>query len=167
MFRVPRFLKSGLVLTCLLFAFSMAGCDKGDAPQIDPADDPARNPTSGLDSALEAQRTSDAFVDALFKNNTSDVQVLVRGVVARFLTDDLEGDKHQRFILRLPSGQTLLIAHNIDLANRVPTSALNKTVYVHGEYEWNAEGGVVHWTHKDPDNVHPAGWIQFEGEKYW
>jgi cold shock CspA family protein len=41
------------------------------------------------------------------------------GVVVRVLVDDNDGSRHQRFILRLASGQTLLIAHNIDIANRI------------------------------------------------
>lgn len=167
MLRFPRVVNASFWLGCVVFALSMGGCDKGDVRSCACVTDPTLNSPFGLDSALETQRTSYAFVDSLFRTNTSNVQVLVRGVVSRFLADDLEGDKHQRFILTLPNTRTLLIAHNIDLANRVPTTALNKIVYVHGEYEWNAEGGVVHWTHNDPDNIHPAGWIQFEGDRYW
>ncbi len=166
MHEFPRVLKSGVGFWCLLFALWMGGCDKGSVPPNDPMPGQGTQ-AEGIDSALELVLTPDAFVDSLHRTNTSNVQVLVRGVATRLLADDLEGDKHQRFILRLRSGQTLLVAHNIDLAGRVPASALNKTVYVHGEYEWNAEGGVVHWTHKDPDNVHPAGWIQYDGDKYW
>jgi len=120
----------------------------------------------GADSALEARRTPDAELKAAFDNNTSNLQVLVRGVVDRHLADDVEGDRHQRFILRLASGQTLLVAHNIDLATRVPASSTGRTVYAYGEYEWNAQGGVVHWTHRDPSGVHANGWIQFEGVRY-
>lgn len=41
------------------------------------------------------------------------------GVVDRALSDDNDGSRHQRFILRLASGQTLLIAHNIDISLRI------------------------------------------------
>lgn len=44
----------------------------------------------------------------------------VTGTVQRLLSDDDEGSRHQRFILRLAEGRTLLIAHNIDLAPRLP-----------------------------------------------
>jgi hypothetical protein len=85
-------------------------------------------------------------------------------VVARRLPDDLEGAKHQRFILRV-GDQTVLVAHNIDLAPRVPVSE-GDTVQLRGEYEWNQLGGVIHWTHRDPSGRHPAGWIRIRGRLY-
>lgn len=109
--------------------------------------------------------TSEATLGAYFDQNVSNEQVLVRAVVSRILADDTVGDQHQRFILKLMSGQTLLVAHNIDLGARVPLS-VGETVYVYGEYEWNAEGGVVHWTHVDPDGSHVAGWILYNGTRY-
>jgi len=33
-----------------------------------------------------------------------------------------------------------------------------------GEYEWNAEGGVIHWTHRDPEGAHVAGWLKHNGQ---
>ena len=35
------------------------------------------------------------------------------------LKDDNEGSRHQKFILELSTGQTVLVAHNIDLAPRI------------------------------------------------
>jgi hypothetical protein len=88
-----------------------------------------------------------------------------RGTVTRVLSDDRDGSPHQRFILMLPSGQTLLIAHNIALAERVPLKK-GDVVQFKGEYEWNPEGGVVHWTHDDPRGRHDAGWLRYEGRSY-
>ena len=169
--QIPRATRSGLWLEGLAALWLATGCDHDQAPTDDTVQvpTPPRNevPVQGIDSSLEARLTSTKTVESLFATSTSNVQVLVRGTVVKFLSDDVEGDKHQRFILKLSSGQTLLIAHNIDLATRVPASALNSIAYVYGEYEWNSEGGVVHWTHKDPDNSHAAGWIQFDGDRYW
>jgi hypothetical protein len=147
----------------LLCAVALSSCNETAPAEVTL---PTGRPVAGIDSTLEAQRTPDSDIQAAFDNNTSNLQVLVRGVVDRHLADDLEGDKHQKFILRLASGQTLLVAHNIDLAPRVPAASLAKTVYVYGEYEWNAQGGVVHWTHRDPDGSHAHGWIQFDGTRY-
>ncbi len=102
----------------------------------------------------------------LFEAQRSDTQVEVEAVVIKTLRDDNVGSRHQKFLLKLEDGHTVLISHNIDLAPRVPLQE-GDTVEVYGEYEWNAKGGVIHWTHKDPANRHAHGYILHEGEKYW
>jgi hypothetical protein len=96
----------------------------------------------------------------------SNVQLEGRGVVRRILSDDYEGSRHQRFVVALDSGQTLLIVHNIDLAPRVAGLREADPVSFKGVYEWNAEGGVIHWTHHDPNGRHVAGWIRYNGKVY-
>ncbi|MBN1603700.1 MAG: DUF3465 domain-containing protein [Chitinispirillaceae bacterium] len=87
-------------------------------------------------------------------------------MITRILPDDTVGDRHQRMIVRLGNNQTLLIAHNIDLAFRVPNPATGKKLRFCGEYAWNDEGGVVHWTHKDPAGVHDDGYLEYQGKRY-
>lgn len=99
-------------------------------------------------------------------NWRSGQQVHGGGEVIRILADDNDGSRHQRFIVRLSSERTLLIAHNIDIAPRVPSIAVGDQVFFNGEYEWNDKGGVIHWTHRDPQNRHQAGWIEHKGKKY-
>jgi hypothetical protein len=69
------------------------------------------------------------------------------------------GSRHQRFILELGSGQTLLVAHNIDLAPRLPALAVGETVDFNGVYEWTPEGGVIHWTAIRAASIKPVGSI--------
>ena len=85
------------------------------------------------------------------------------GVVRRVLADDTVGSRHQRFILELAEGRTVLVAHNIDLAPRLTSLDPGDTVAFHGEYETNAQGGVIHWTHRDPARRHVDGWLKHEG----
>ena len=113
----------------------------------------------------ESVRTDQAITDA-YQNRLSDIQVSGSGKVSRILRDDNEGSRHQRFILRLSSGQTLLIAHNIDLAPKINTLQKGDVVQFYGEYEWNSKGGVVHWTHHDPGGRHVGGWLKHDGRKY-
>ena len=96
----------------------------------------------------------------------SGARVETSGVVERVLPDDNSGSRHQRFIVRLASGQTLLIAHNIDIAPRVAGLARGDTVSFSGIYEPDNKGGVVHWTHHDPSGRHAAGWIEHKGHRY-
>ena len=84
----------------------------------------------------------------------------------KLLPDDLEGRRHQKFILKLTSGQTLLVAHNIDIADRIPSLQLGDEIAFYGEYEWNSKGGVIHWTHDDPQGRHVAGWLKHKGRLY-
>ncbi|MGB7921729.1 MAG: DUF3465 domain-containing protein [Pyrinomonadaceae bacterium] len=109
---------------------------------------------------------SDELLARAFKQRTSNLQVEGQGVVRRVLSDDNDGSRHQRFIVALASGQTLLIAHNIDLAPRVDGLRKGDVVSFSGEYEWNAEGGVIHWTHRDPSKRHQAGWLKHNGKVY-
>ena len=101
-----------------------------------------------------------------FNSRTSDIQVEGEGVVSRILSDDLNGSRHQRFIVRLGTGQTVLITHNIDLAPRIDGLREGDMVAFNGEYVWNAEGGVIHWTHHDPQGRHVTGWIKHKGRTY-
>ena len=105
-------------------------------------------------------------VDQAFASRTSNVQVEGEGVVSKILKDDHDGSRHQRFILTLSSGQTLLVAHNIDLAPRLDSLREGDTVKFFGEYEWNTKGGVLHWTHHDPGKRHVGGWLEHRGRRY-
>lgn len=111
-------------------------------------------------------QANDVQLKQAFSEHQSEVQVKGVGKVTRVLKDDNEGSRHQRFILKLNSGQTLLIAHNIDLAPRLPKLKVGDIIEFYGEYAWNSQGGVVHWTHKDPQNRHIHGWLKKDGKMY-
>lgn len=107
-----------------------------------------------------------ASIKSAYVNHQTDVQVKGVGTVIKILKDDNKGSRHQRFILKLLSGQTILIAHNIDLAPRVNSISKGDRLSFYGEYEWNKKGGVVHWTHHDPKNRHVGGWLKHNGRTY-
>jgi hypothetical protein len=117
-------------------------------------------------SFTEQSTASDQLLTSAYENRQSNIHVEGSGVVVKILPDDLHGSRHQRFILRLSSGQTILISHNIDLSPRVDALRVGDTVEFSGEYEWNSEGGVVHWTHRDPGGRHKAGWPKHNGSVY-
>ncbi len=105
-------------------------------------------------------------ISKAYQNRLNGVQVSSSGTVVKLLDDDNEGSRHQRFILRLSNEQTLLVAHNIDLAPRIDTIALGDTVEFNGQYEFNSKGGVIHWTHDDPQGKHVSGWLKHNGQIY-
>lgn len=110
--------------------------------------------------------SSDASVARAFEARQNGVQVAGTGVVTRVLSDDNDGSRHQRFILRLRDGQTVLVAHNIDVAPRIEALAAGDTVSFYGEYEYNESGGVIHWTHHDPAGRHVTGFLEQAGRKF-
>lgn len=114
----------------------------------------------------QSSESGNETIASAYRNHVSDVQVSGRGVTTKILSDDEDGSRHQRFILKLESGQTLLIAHNIDLAPRITSLREGDSVEFNGVYEWNSKGGVVHWTHNDPVGRHEAGWLRHNGKTY-
>ena len=126
----------------------------------------AQNKSVSIHNFVETNHNSDKIIDSAFKNRKNNFQIGGQGVVINILSDDLSGTRHQRFIVKLSSGQTLLIAHNIDLAPRVISLRKGDKVFFFGVYEWNSKGGTIHWTHHDPEGRHTAGWIKHNGKKY-
>lgn len=112
--------------------------------------------TSGDNSAIVAA----------YEDRRSGVLVQGQGMVSRVLADDNEGSRHQRFVLSIDNQHTVLVAHNIDLAPRVSGLKVGDSVEFQGQYEWNERGGVIHWTHHDPQGNHPGGWLKVAGQTY-
>jgi uncharacterized protein DUF3465 len=110
--------------------------------------------------------SADDPIGRAFANGTSDIQVEGEGAVIRILSDDVNGARHQRFIVQLASGQTLLISHNIDIAPRIDGLEEGDGVRFNGEYVWNEKGGVIHWTHHDPQGRHVSGWLMHNGKTF-
>ncbi len=108
----------------------------------------------------------DQVLASAFQNQQSNLQVEGQGKVIKLLADDNNGSRHQKFIVRLHSGQTLLIAHNIDLAEKITALHVGDDIVFYGEYEWSAKGGTVHWTHHDPNGRHVAGWLRHSDRIY-
>ncbi len=109
---------------------------------------------------------SKSVLDA-FKNKQSNIIVeSVAGTVEALLPDDIEGSRHQRFVIRIARNQTVLIVHNIDVSGRLDGLRKGDRVSVKGEYEWNERGGLIHWTHKDPRSSHEDGWIDYRNVRY-
>lgn len=135
--------------------------DKRQLFEFESANNDLSLAAEGIGVAGGDLRIADAF-----RNGRSNVQLGGEGRVVRVLSDDNKGSRHQRLLIELASGHTLLIAHNIDLAPRIKNLREGDVLEFYGEYEWNAKGGVIHWTHHDPKGKHPGGWLKHQGQVY-
>jgi len=155
---VFELMKNIKLISITLLLLSLLSCNESSRSE---------EASSGAEIELiESSFTSDAVMRELFDEERSDEQVCVQGNVSAVLADDNNGARHQRFILQLNSGQTILVAHNIDLAERIDAIDEGDHIEVYGEYEWNDRGGVIHWTHLDPQNRHIGGWIKHNSELF-
>lgn len=116
--------------------------------------------------ADNAVKPADPLIQQAYSQSQSNLVIEGEGQVIKLLPDDNHGSRHQRFIIRLPSGQTLLVAHNIDLASKIDPLSVGDVIDFRGEYQWNAKGGTVHWTHHDPAGRHIGGWLKHGGQTY-
>ena len=120
-----------------------------------------------VSAACTSATTDNAAVERDYAEHRSIVEVTAEGVVTSILADESgPSGAHQRFIIRLSgSTQTLLVDNNITIGQRAPV-ALSDDVIVHGEYVWNDQGGLIHFTHHDPAPGHEGGWIELRGLRY-
>ena len=117
-----------------------------------------------VDTGKNSQKTNNGIIEQLFKSRKSGQDVTISAEVIKTLLDDNDGSRHQRFIVK--SGiHSVLIAHNIDIASRVPVGT-GDFLEIKGVYEWNEKGGVIHWTHRDLNQKRPGGWIIYNNKKY-
>ena len=124
--------------------------------------EPSINNSEQQNQALDGT----AIIAHAFHSHKSNIQVQSQGRVVAVLKDDNDGSRHQKFILELPNAMTVLVAHNIDLAPRIERLQKGDTVGFNGEYEYSEKGGVIHWTHHDPQQHHEDGWLKHQGKTY-
>jgi len=152
-----------IVAVAVAFAVVYFAAKSGLLPQ---QQDAGTGSSTAKTTSATAKGADDQTLAAAFENHRSNVQVQGSGLVTKVLSDDNDGSRHQRFIIGLGAGHTVLVAHNIDLADRVDALRAGDRIEFYGEYEWNAKGGVVHWTHRDPQHRHVDGWIKHNGRTY-
>ena len=129
-----------------------------------PSEELSEQPSQATNQTADQPKLRSAAASYAAKKSNAQIEDI--GIVAKILADDNRGSRHQKFLVKVATGQTLLFAHNIDLAPRIDAINVGDTVEFRGEYEYNPKGGVVHWTHHDPRGKHYAGWILHNGKRY-
>lgn len=119
-----------------------------------------------VSAACGAVATGNGAVEQAYQQHRSQVEVTVDGIVVAIFPDRVgKSGRHQQFLVRLPSGLTVEIENNIDIAPRAPVKE-GDPVVLHGEYIWQPNGGLIHFTHRDPRGRHEGGWILVGGKRY-
>ena len=155
-----------LFIALIIFAAILFVINKNDSSeQNKTAPESVQNEIDSSMSDEEIDK-SDAIIAKAFEKKKSDISVEGQGTVEKLLADDKEGSEHQKFIIKLSSGQTLMVAHNISIADKIEDLKEGDLIQFSGEYVWNDEGGLIHWTHDDPDGSHSGGWLIHNGKKY-
>jgi Protein of unknown function (DUF3465) len=105
---------------------------------------------------------NDALLEDL--NNRLPAEVTVQGAVTALLPDSNGSDgPHENFDIDV-AGVSVQIIHNLDLAPRVPV-AVGDTVVVHGQFEPDSRGPIIHYTHHQTGS-HEGGYITRNGQTY-
>lgn len=156
-------MRKAAVTALLVLAAFLLGRLLAPAPSAPGA---APVPAERQSAAESGNAATDARIVQAFQAGRGGLWVESGGTVSKLLPDDHDGSRHQRFLVELANGHTLLIAHNIDLAPRIAGLQTGDQVAFKGEYEWNAKGGVVHWTHHDPSGRREGGWLRHAGKTY-
>ncbi len=115
-------------------------------------------------------RVHNAVAYDAWRSGTSHVEVTVGGVVARVLGTRVgRRGAHEGFLLHLSGadgrGLTVRVEDNVDLTGPIPLRE-GESVEVRGEYIFDARGGIVHYTHRDPRGHHLSGYVLADGKFY-
>lgn len=142
-------------LVALLAAATLLVSGCGVAAQMNPA------PTAkSVRQAVIARALSEEPVKPAANKDWK----VVSGKVTKLLPDDLNGSRHQHFLVEVAPKKTIKTAHNIDLAPYVPVK-VGDTVTIKCEYIKSQPYDVAHWTHYDPRGGE-GGYIELNGKKY-
>ncbi|WP_312080239.1 DUF3465 domain-containing protein [Acinetobacter schindleri] len=163
--------KIGIGAVIVLLVAAYLGLDLSESKQLTNTFTPVQEATEQHkqqpDRAnINTVNTGTARIQQAYQQRQSDIQVQGAGEVVAILKDDNEGSRHQKFILELNNGHTVLIAHNIDLAPCISNIQKGDVVEFFGEYEYSEKGGAIHWTHHDPSRKHVDGWLKHQGRTY-
>lgn len=149
-----------MLIVSLVLITSLSSCTQtANYTPLPPANQPAEGSGSNPTTIDETQ------VLSAQQQQAEKVEVTCTLPVKKLLPDDTKGLPHQRFLLSLSNGSTILVAHDTAMAPKVPL-APGDLVTIRGEYIWNAKGGVIHWTHHTDTPRHEGGYIDYQSRRY-
>jgi len=115
----------------------------------------SHRPTS-LAEARAASRIGCASVATAYRDHRAFLWLTLAAHAVEVLPDSFGRYQHQRFLIRCRTGQQVLIVNDVTVGQRVPVKP-GDPVAVRGEYIWNRQGGLIHFTHSSAGGE--QGWI--------
>lgn len=116
-------------------------------------------------SAFKHGTSEHDLIVRAYDARTSNIMVETEARVVLLLPDIEDVGKYQEFKIELENGHVVRVLHDLDQADRVPVAVSSK-IRLRGEYDWSVDGGVIHWTHDDPEGQREGGWIEYLGLRY-
>ena len=148
----------------LFFALSLALLNRLNQYQV--SQDPRHQlPFPTATNASEAKAPNTAFIRA-YQERVSGLQLSVSGKITHVFPSPETGDQHQKFIVQLDAGQSVMVIHNRALGSAIDGLLEGETIEVFGEYQWDQGGGIIRRTHQDPASHRQAGWVKYKGRIY-
>jgi hypothetical protein len=103
-----------------------------------------------------------------YAHQESHQEVIAHGMVADvFGESEGPSGEHEGYLLKLDGDCDLLlrVETNTSITGPIPIRPRQELI-VKGEYEFDPEGGVLHWTHHDPSARHIAGYVVIGSRTY-
>ncbi len=158
--------KKPLPMLVLVIVVAVAWYLKNREPTApEPRHPPEEAPRQGPGSGGSVTGVGRAALQRAIAHKQSKVWVEGSGRIVHLLPEDRRPPRHQLCLVELNGGHTIKISHNTDLAPKVPWRKGDELAF-RGRFEWNAKGGVVHWTHHDPKGRKAGGWLEHAGKRY-
>ncbi len=124
-------------------------------------------PGNAPGSRVETTNASNdsALVNAVNSKRNVDFLEASGVTVIELLADDTQGLPHEKFIVRLSNGATVLCVFNLDMGQRIPLK-VGDIVDLGGQFKWTNVGALMHWLHADTQNRRPDGYVDLNGKRY-
>ena len=113
---------------------------------------------------------SNAAVYDAWVARRSGAEVTASGSVAKVLgTRSGPSGRHEGFLVHLRGaaghGLTVRVEDNVDITGPIPL-APGDDVEVRGEYVYDEDGGLIHFTHHESHGSHPGGYVRVGDRVY-
>lgn len=116
-------------------------------------------------SSLDEKADSVAYLGFLYKSQRS-AKVSAQGHLIRRLPEQLSPYRAQLFLVRLTSGQKLIIKHDIEMGEALPDIKKGALLFFKGLYKWNRKGGFIIFTTQKNRENNLSGWLKYKEITY-